>query len=101
MTALSFLSATELAALLQRKEISSEELTSHYIDRIEKHDGDINSVVVRRFEQAIDEARQADTRIAKGETTGPLEGLPMTIKESYVIADTPVTCLREQSGRSP
>ena len=96
MTALSFRSATELAALMQRKEISSEELTRHYIERIEKHDAAVNSVVVRRFEQAIDEARDADKRIADGQSMGPLEGLPMTIKESYVIADTPSTWGHEQ-----
>ena len=41
------LSATELTKKIKSKEVSSKELTQMYIDRIEKLDGDINSVVVK------------------------------------------------------
>ncbi len=88
---LAFRSATELAGLLRRKEISSVELTRHYIERIERHDGALNAVVVRRFEQALEEAAAADAALARGEDLGPLHGVPMTIKESYVMAGTPAT----------
>ena len=39
MSDLAFKSATELAQLIQKKELSSEELTRHYIERIDRLDG--------------------------------------------------------------
>ncbi|MEO2173510.1 MAG: amidase [bacterium] len=91
MSALAHLSALELAQKIRDKEITSVELTQLYIDRIEEFDGDINAVVVRIFDDALACARRADEAIAAGEEVGPLHGIPMTIKESYVIADTPST----------
>ena len=86
-----FESATELAEQIKNKKLSSLELTQAYIDQIEKHDEKINAVPVRRFEQALREAKEADDDLAKGELRGPLHGVPMTIKESYVMKDTPST----------
>ncbi len=89
MTDVAFLSAIELAGIIQSKQISSVELTRLYIDRIERYDGAINAVVVRIFEEALAAAETTDTRLAKGDSLGPLHGVPMTIKESYVIKGTP------------
>jgi len=91
MTELAHLTATELVAKLKAREVSSVELTEHYISRIEKHDGEINAMVVRTFDDAREKARIADDAIAAGKDLGPLHGLPMSIKESYVIKDTPST----------
>ena len=88
---LPFRSAIELAHLIQEREISSVELTRIYIDRIEQHDGAINAVPVRTFDQALADAAHADAALARGEDVGPLHGVPMTIKESYVLKDTPAT----------
>ena len=85
------LSATDLAKKIKSKEVSSKELTQMYIDRIEKLDGDINSVVIRMFERAIQDAEKADIALSKGEDLGPLHGIPMTIKESYAIEDQKTT----------
>ena len=79
------LPAYELANKIKNKEISSLELTQHFIDRIEKYDGKINAVVVRTFEDAIEAAKKADDAISKQDSLGPLHGIPMTIKESYNI----------------
>jgi amidase len=88
---LAFASAIELAAKIKAKEISSAELTELYIRRIEQYDGDINAVVVRIFDKALEDASAADAAQAAGDDLGPLHGVPMTIKESYVIAGTPAT----------
>ena len=88
MSTIAHLSALQLAEKIRSREISSVELTQLYIDRIETHDGDINAVVVRLFDDALDRARRADDAIASGDDLGPLHGVPMTIKESYAIADT-------------
>jgi amidase len=91
MTELAFSSAIELADKIRTKQISSVELTKLYIDRIELFDGAINAVVVRIFDEALASAEIADAMQARGESLGPLHGVPMTIKESYVIKGTPAT----------
>lgn len=88
---ISFSSATELAGKIARGEISSRELTDHYIQRIETLDTTINAVPVRIFERAREAADAADMAVASGADLGPLHGVPMTIKESYVMQDTPST----------
>ena len=62
---LHYLPAHVLAEKIKNKEISSLELTQHYIERIEKYDGDINSVIVKTFDEAILAAIQADQAILK------------------------------------
>jgi len=89
--ALGFDTAVELAARLRRKELSSVELTEYFIGRIEKFDGKLDAVVVRDFDRALAAAKAADAKLARGETLGPLHGLPMTIKESFDIAGLPTT----------
>lgn len=88
---LEFDTATELVRKLKGKEISSRELTQHYIARIERHDQTLNAVVVRDFERALEAAAAADKALAAGRDLGPLHGLPMTIKEAYNIAGLPTT----------
>jgi amidase len=85
-----FKTASETAAALASKAVSSVELTQAVIDRIEKFDTRINAVCVRDFARALDAARAADAAIARGERR-PLLGIPMTIKESYNLAGTPTT----------
>jgi amidase len=86
---LAFESAIQLASKIKRREISSRELTDHFIERIERYDGVLNAVVVRDFERARVAADAADAELAAGRDLGPLHGLPMTIKESYNIAGLP------------
>ena len=86
-----FASAGELARRIRAGETSSLELTDFYIDRIERLDVRLNAVVVRDFERAREAAGQADAQLAAGSATGPLHGVPMTIKESYDIAGLPTT----------
>lgn len=83
-------SATELAAAVRAKSISSLELTDAAIARIEALDGAINAVVVRDFERARDQARAVDLDVAKGIGL-PLAGVPMTVKECFNVAGLPTT----------
>ncbi len=86
-----FETATELARRIREKEISSRELTDDYIRRIEKYDDVLNAVVVRDFDRALEAADAADAALARGQTLGPLHGVPMTIKEAYDIEGLPTT----------
>lgn len=76
---------------LDRREISSRELLDLHLDRI---DGStVNAVITRDDDAARQAAHAADERRARGENTGILDGLPLTIKDSFETAG-----LRTTSG---
>jgi amidase len=81
-----FRSATDAAQAVRRKEISSRELTATLIKRIEAVNPALNAVVELRREAALREAVAADEATASGDATGPLHGVPMTIKDSFNVA---------------
>lgn len=91
MSELAFKSATELAAMIQAKEIGALELLEHYLDRVERYNPALNAVIVLDAERARARAKEADAALARGELWGPLHGVPMTIKESYNVAGLPTT----------
>ena len=91
MSDIAFLSATELAARIRAKAVGCEEVLRHYLDRVDRYNGELNALVVDVREQALDDARAADRAIAEGGELGPLHGVPMTVKESYNLAGTPTT----------
>jgi amidase len=88
---LPFASATELAKRISDREISCEETLNLYLSRIDQYNGELNAIVVDIREQALEEARAADKKLATGAAVGPLHGVPMTVKESYNVAGTPTT----------
>ena len=90
-TDLAFLSATELAAKLDAREISSRELLEHYLQRVARHNEALNAVIWMDAERARADADASDRRRAAGEALGPLDGIPTTVKESYDIAGAPTT----------
>jgi Asp-tRNA(Asn)/Glu-tRNA(Gln) amidotransferase A subunit family amidase len=81
----------ELAAAVRAREVSAEELVRRSLDRIERFDGPINSVVLTRAEQAIQDARAVDARVLAGEDAGPIVGLPMFVKDNEDVAGLPTT----------
>ena len=91
MSEIAFASATELAARIQRKEISSAELLALYFERVDRLNPALNAIIVQRRDEAMARAQAADAALARGERWGPLHGVPMTVKESYDVAGTPTT----------
>ncbi len=85
MTDPSFLPAWRLAELIRGGAIGCVELLDHYIARVVRLDDRINAVVVRDFDRARDRARALDQQRRDGRT-GPLFGVPMTVKESVNVA---------------
>ena len=75
-----FLSATELAVLIQAGEVSPAEATEAYLDRIAEVDGKLNSYITVTGEAALAEARQAEAEIAAGNYRGPMHGIPVAVK---------------------
>ena len=86
MTELAFLSAIALAKQIREHRISSREALDYFLARIEALDQPINSVVTIDAPRARMEADAADAALARGETRGPLHGVPMTVKDSFQTA---------------
>ncbi len=79
-------SIADLRRALEAGETTSEELVTAYLARIDAYDAAgprLNAVVVRN-PSALEEARASDERRARGETLGPLDGIPYTAKDSYL-----------------
>lgn len=82
-------SIAELRAALESGQTTAVELVQAYLERIEAYDGTntptaLNAVVVRN-PNALKEAQASDKRRARGETLGPLDGIPYTAKDSYLV----------------
>jgi fatty acid amide hydrolase len=93
------LGAQELAERIRRHELSSVEVVEAHIRRMEAVNPALNAVVVPLFDQARAEAVQADRALARGESHGPLHGVPVTIKECHHVAGTCSTAgLESQRG---
>ncbi len=83
-TVTAYSTLVEVRQALRAKQISATELVRLHIERIERLDGPINSIVVKNFEPALQAAAQADRRLAAGEARA-LEGVPISIKEAINV----------------
>ena len=88
---LTFASATAIARAIRTGRVSASAMLEHYLNRVARHNDDVNAIVVLRADEARARARAADEAIARGEIWGPLHGVPMTIKESYDWEGTATT----------
>ena len=75
-------SATEIAKAIRDREVSSEEIARAALERIDEVNPKLNAVVALAADRAMDEARQRDAETARGESIGPLHGVPITLKDS-------------------
>ncbi len=92
MTELVFLSATEAAEKLAAGQITSEELTTACLDRIEALNPRLNAFLLVDREGALATARQVDAARANGEELHPLAGVPIAIKDNIVTRGMDTTC---------
>lgn len=75
----------ELADLLSRGEISPIELVTACLDRIEAHDGKVNSFITLFRNDALSKARKAEQEILRGAYSGPLHGIPFGLKDLFMV----------------
>ena len=74
-------SAVRLAALIARREVSPVEVVQNYLRRIERLNAELNAVVTLDAE-VLERAREAEARVMRGERLGPLDGVPLTVKDT-------------------
>ncbi len=82
MSDIIYSSAKSIAQAIRDRDVSAVEVVQAHLDRIEEVNDRLNAVVRLCAERALDEAREADTALARGESKGPLHGVPMTLKDS-------------------
>ncbi|WP_017598145.1 amidase, partial [Nocardiopsis lucentensis] len=85
------LTAAELGAAIRSGEVSSEEATTAYLDRIGSVDEEIGAFLHVGRESALAQARAVDARRAAGEELGPLAGVPVAHKDVFATKDMPTT----------
>jgi aspartyl-tRNA(Asn)/glutamyl-tRNA(Gln) amidotransferase subunit A len=84
-------SLSELSQALAAKQISSVELTTLFLDRIERLNPEINAFVTVDRDKSLHAAGLADARIAAG-TAGPLTGIPVAQKDIFCAEGWLTTC---------
>jgi amidase len=84
-------SATQQAALIRQRKISSLELVEAHLDQIAAVNPTINAAVAVFDEQAVAEARAADQATARDECPGVLHGVPFSVKDSLELAGSVCT----------
>ena len=83
-------SAGELADLIQKKEVSSQEVIEAHLDRINEVNPEINAVTIVLEESALKKAKEADNA-SDEDRKRVFNGVPITIKENIDFVGTPTT----------
>jgi Asp-tRNA(Asn)/Glu-tRNA(Gln) amidotransferase A subunit family amidase len=86
-----FWPVTELAALVRSRQVTAEELTRMYLDRLKRHGPTLQAVITLTEERALAQARQADAEIRAGRYRGPLHGIPWGAKDLLAVKGYPTT----------
>ncbi|MCG8323941.1 MAG: Asp-tRNA(Asn)/Glu-tRNA(Gln) amidotransferase subunit GatA [Thiotrichales bacterium] len=84
-------SLSQLSTALQKKHISSVELTQHFIDRINRYDQDLNSFITVTEDQAHSQAQAADKSLAQGNASA-LTGIPIAHKDIFCTNGIRTSC---------
>ena len=80
---LNFMPATEVAALIRNGQVSALEVAQAHLAQIERVNPAVNAIVTVDAEGALERARAADAKQAKGEPLGGLHGLPIAHKDLF------------------
>lgn len=78
-------SATQLQQAIHSRELSAQEVVAAFLARIESINPQLNAVTAVA-DDALEQARRADERQARGEDLGHLHGLPFTVKDTFATS---------------
>lgn len=99
MDSLTDMTATDLAHAIRLRQVSTVEVVESHLARIEQRNLGLNAVITLDVAGALDNAREADARVARGEADTealPLLGVPLTLKDCHATAG-----MRTTSGYMP
>jgi Asp-tRNA(Asn)/Glu-tRNA(Gln) amidotransferase A subunit family amidase len=88
---IAFAPVTHLAHWIETRALSSERLTTIYLDRIRRFDPKLHCIITLTADHALAQAKQADQEIAAGRYRGPLHGIPWGGKDLLDTAGIPTT----------
>ncbi|MEO8888787.1 MAG: amidase family protein, partial [Jatrophihabitantaceae bacterium] len=91
MTALTRLSAADIAAQIASGEVSAVEVTQAHLERIGAVDGSVHAFLHVDTDGAIEAAKAVDANRAAGEALSPLAGVPLAMKDVVVTKGLPTT----------
>src|SRR5215469_434075 len=83
---LGWASAHQVAAAIRRRDISVAEVIGHQLDRIQRYDARLRSVVTLDADGARRRAAEADDALARGQALGPLRGIGITVEDHHATA---------------
>ncbi len=92
MDELIFLSAAKMAERIRQKKTSPVEVVGAHLERIEKLNPKLNAIIALDRERTRAEARAAEAAVMRGDSVGPLHGVPVTIKSSIDVAGLRAEC---------
>ena len=90
-TDLPLLSLAEVSDLIQERQVSSREVTEALLDRIQRLEPRINAYISVQPEQALAAADIADAMLRAGRRLGPLQGVPVAVKDLFATAGIKTT----------
>lgn len=88
---LAWLSLSEASRQIQKRALSPVELTNACLERIKRHNSNLNAFITVTASSAMEEAKAAEKEISEGKWRGPLHGIPMALKDLVETAHTPTT----------
>lgn len=86
------LTVHQLSELINKKEVSSLELTKTYLERIGQIEDEIHAFVTVTEEEALTQSKVIDEKRARGEELSPLAGIPLAVKDNICTAGIKTTC---------
>ena len=81
----------KLSRWIESRQLTSERLTTIYLDRLQRFDPQLHCVITLTRDLALAQARSADEEIAAGKYRGPLHGIPWGAKDLLDTAGIPTT----------
>ncbi len=88
---LAFLGVRRLAALVRERKASPVEITRVFLERIERLDSRLRAYITVLPDAALAAASRAETAVMRGETLGPLHGVPYAVKDQFDTAGVRTT----------
>jgi aspartyl-tRNA(Asn)/glutamyl-tRNA(Gln) amidotransferase subunit A len=80
-TDIPYISATELAELIRKREVSPIEAVEAYLERIESLNGKLNAFLTVCRDEALEAAQEVEQALSRGNYLGPMHGIPVAVKD--------------------